>query len=138
MNKQKGPRPGNAQPDPRAQTVLDRMAAILLTPEAERLCLRLWQRTLNLVPHARYPGASRTRSYFDLAYWSRAVRIPRSSLRRIILRLEERHILSYTPDLEEPGRGWLEWNMNLDEWLPYDLRRVPGGWEYKEPACESG
>src|SRR5260221_5725133 len=60
---------------------------------------------------------------FDLAEWARDLAhfgITRTYLWRLREQAESLGFFTYQPDPDEPGRGYLRWNLDLDSWTALD------------------
>lgn len=75
-----------------------------------------------------------TWTHFDLATWSEATDIPRSTLCRIRDRLVEDALLWYEADPDIPGRGRIGWNLNLQTWQPRQPSENWGGKRQKQAS----
>lgn len=107
-----------------ANEITERLIHAKLSSRALEFCLSLQQHTLRNEDGHRTPGRPEWRCPFDLGTWARALDWDKSNLRRLRQRLEACHIVHFEPDQDHPGEGWLEWNLALEEWQPYDGRRL--------------
>lgn len=63
------------------------------------------------------PGAS---CCFDLAVWARELEWAKPNVCRMRDRLASLRVITYEPDMANPGRGRISWNLATDEWTPLD------------------
>jgi hypothetical protein len=90
-----------------------------------RFCLHMHRRTFGDAGRHRKRGHSELSCDFSLGQWAAALELDKSNVRQIRADLEACHILSFTPDPTEPGRGTLSWNTAFTEWQRYDHRGRP-------------
>lgn len=102
---------------PSIQEVAAQLEQVTLTSAARAFCALLWQRTL---------AVGTAWCDFDLAEFSAALgwtRAQRSNLRRTRDALVASRVIHFAPDPGVPGKGRISLNLEVSEWLPYDVRR---------------
>jgi hypothetical protein len=107
-----------------ANEVNERLIHAKLSSRALEFCLLLHWHTLGNADGQRDLGHPEWRCPFDLVTWARALAWDKSNLRRLRQRLEACHIIHFEPDPDEPGQGWLGWNLEVEDWQLYDGRRT--------------
>jgi hypothetical protein len=113
-----------------SNVVIERLRQAKLGSRAMEVCLYLHRQTFDNAGRHRKQGREEWWCSFDLARWSRVLACEKSNLLRIRQALVDCQIISFDPDELHPGEGRIGWNLEVEDWQPYDQRRTR--------ICQSG
>jgi hypothetical protein len=103
--------------------MIERLRQAKLGSRALEFCLHLHRQTFGNAGWHRQQGREEWWCHFDLAIWARVLACEKSNLLRIRQALVKCQIIRFEPDEQYPGQGKIGWNLEVEDWQPYDRRR---------------
>ena len=99
--------------------VNDHLRTVTLTGRGWDVCSYIHRQTFGYAVAKRRNNESELTCNYDLAKWSLALGINKSTLLRIVQRLADCKIILLN---KTDGKGTITWNLSFQEWLTYDVR----------------